>query len=71
MTDTARPPILKTADFSGITPYNFVIAVTEKRRIKANKVYTVAFNGLENFKIISEDKAINHFNISFSFILLA
>jgi hypothetical protein len=55
MVNAARPPVLKTADFPRISPDNLEIAVTEKRRIKVDEIYTVSFHVFEDFEIISEN----------------
>jgi hypothetical protein len=49
------PPVLKTADFSGIAPDDFIIPVTEKRRVKVDKVDGVRLYGLEDFEVVTED----------------
>jgi hypothetical protein len=54
MANPASPAILKTAYLPSIAPYNLVIAVAEKRRIKVNKVYAAALHRLEYLKIITK-----------------
>jgi hypothetical protein len=59
MAYAAGPAVLKTADFPGVSPYNLVSAVAEKRRVKADKVYALRIQGFEDFKIVPKDKAVN------------
>jgi hypothetical protein len=55
MIDAASPSVLKTADFSRVPPDNLIIAVAEKGRVKVDKVYAIAVQRFENFKIVAED----------------
>jgi hypothetical protein len=58
MAYAASPPVLKTADFSGVAPYYLIIPVAKKRRVKVNKVDGVRLYGLEDFEVVAEDKFI-------------
>jgi hypothetical protein len=58
MAYAARPPVLKTADFTRVAPDYLVIAVAEKRRVKVNQVYGVVFHRLEYFEVVAEYKAV-------------
>jgi hypothetical protein len=58
MIHAARPAVLKTADFSGISSDNLVIPVAEKRRVKVDKVNAVRLQRFEDFQIVAEDKAV-------------
>jgi hypothetical protein len=53
MVNAARPPILKAADFSCVSPNNLVVTVTEKRRVKIHEVYALRLHTFEYFKIIA------------------
>jgi hypothetical protein len=55
MVNAARPPVLKAADFSRVSPYNFVVTVTEKRWVEIDEVYALRLHTFEYFKIIAED----------------
>jgi hypothetical protein len=38
-----------------VSPDNFVIPITEKRRVKVDEVYGVRFYGFKDFEIVAED----------------
>jgi hypothetical protein len=68
MADSACPPVLKTADFSGIAPNDLIITVTEKRRVEVDEVYGVVFHRLEDFEIVAEYKAVNRHIFTIRFL---
>jgi hypothetical protein len=55
MVNTARPPVLKTADFPRVSPDNLVIAIAEERRVKVNEVYRIVLQRFEGFEVVTED----------------
>jgi hypothetical protein len=59
MINAARPAVLKTADFPRVSPDNLVVAVTEKRRVKVDKVNAVRVHLFKDFEVVAEDEFID------------
>lgn len=55
----ACPSVLEGADFAGVAPYNFVVAIGEEGRVEVDEVGGFAVEGAEDFEVITEDELVH------------